>query len=195
MAKRAIDTTLLAAVLTLLGFGIVMVFSASSVEATVVNHNAYYYLERQMLWAGLGLFLMVVLSRIDYHILLRYAEPIAWGTFALLVLVLVPHIGKDINGARRWLGFGSLLFQPSEMAKFSLVLLFANRRAIERRMTNLDRGLLVPLAILVALAGLIEAGAIEPVIGRTYPLAEAAEAIAHVATGHARGKVVISMHQ
>ncbi len=132
-----------------------MVFSASSVEASVVNHNPFYYLERQMIWAGLGLVLLFGLARIDYHLLLRYAEPIAWGTFALLVLVLVPHIGKDINGARRWLGFGSLLFQPSEMAKFSLVLLFAKRLATERRIRSFTHGILAPLGILAVIAGLI----------------------------------------
>ncbi len=149
------DHTLLTAVLTLLGFGIVMVFSASSVEAAVSYHDTYYFLERQLLWAGLGMILMFGLARIDYHLLLRYAEPIAWGTFALLVLVLVPHIGKDINGARRWLGFGSLLFQPSEMAKFSLVLLFAKRMATERRLQSFVHGILAPLLILTVIAGLI----------------------------------------
>ncbi len=192
MAKRAIDTTLLAAVLTLLGFGIVMVFSASSVEAAVVNHNAYYYLERQMIWAGLGLFLMFALSRIDYHILLRYAEPIAWGTFGLLVLVLVPHIGKDINGARRWLGFGSLLFQPSEMAKFSLVLLFAKRLATERRITNFAHGILVPLAILGVFAGLI---IYEPDLGTALALSGTVMAMLFTAgaSGVQLGAVLLSL--
>ncbi|MDA8345976.1 MAG: putative lipid II flippase FtsW [Thermaerobacter sp.] len=149
------DHTLLTAVLTLLGFGVIMVFSASSVEASVVNNNPYYYLERQLIWAGMGLFLMLALARIDYHVLLRFAEPIAWATFALLVLVLVPHVGKDINGARRWLGFGSLLFQPSEMAKFSLVLLFAKRLATEKKIRSFYHGILLPLLILSVMAGLI----------------------------------------
>jgi cell division protein FtsW len=132
-----------------------MVFSASSVEAAVVNGNTYYYLERQLIWSGLGIVLMFALARIDYHVLQRWAEPIAWGTLALLMLVLIPHVGKDINGARRWLGFGSLLFQPSEMAKFSLVLLFAKQLATERRIGSFVHGILAPLAILAVFAALI----------------------------------------
>jgi cell division protein FtsW len=153
--KRPFDHILLASVLTLLGFGIVMVFSASSIEASVINHNPYYYLERQIIWAALGLAAMAFFARFDYHRLQRLAQPVAIATIVLLILVLVPHIGHSVNGARRWLGFGSLLFQPSELAKFSLVLLFAYWLA---RMPHLERfvqGIGVPLAIYVPIAFLI----------------------------------------
>ena len=155
MQRKPVDHILLAAVLTLLGFGIVMVFSASSIEASVLNHNPYYYLERQMVWAGLGLAIMAFLARFDYHRLAQLAQPVAIATVVLLLVVLVPHIGREVNGARRWLGFGSLLFQPSELAKFSLVLFFALWLA---RMPRLDRfwqGIGVPLAIYLPIAFLI----------------------------------------
>ena len=155
MQKKPLDQILLASVLTLLGFGIVMVFSASSIEASVITHTPYYYLERQMIWAGLGLAAMAFFAHFDYHRLAPLAQPVAIATVLLLLLVLVPQIGHSVNGASRWLGFGSLLFQPSELAKFSLVLLFAYWLA---RMPHLERfwqGIGVPLAIYVPIAFLI----------------------------------------
>ena len=155
MQRRPMDHLLLAAVLTLLGFGIVMVFSASSIEAGVINHNPYYYLERQLVWAGLGLAAMAFFSRFDYHRLASLAQPVAIATVVLLIVVLVPHIGREVNGARRWLGFGSLLFQPSELAKFSLVLLFAYWLARMPRIERFMQGIGVPLLIYVPIALLI----------------------------------------
>ncbi len=155
MQRKPIDHILLAAVLTLLGFGVVMVFSASSIEASVVNHNPYFYLERQLVWAGLGLAIMAFFVRFDYHRLVPLAQPVAIATVLLLILVLVPHIGRDVNGARRWLGFGSLLFQPSELAKFSLVLLFALWLARMPRTDRFWQGIGVPLAIYLPIALLI----------------------------------------
>lgn len=155
MRARDVDATLLSAVLGMLGFGIVMVFSASSVEAGVVNHNPYFYLERQIIWAGLGLFLMIFFSRFDYHRLRRYAGPVALATLGLLIVVLVPHIGRNINGAQRWLGFGSLLFQPSELAKFSLVLLFARYLSGEAEIRSYAQGVLIPFGVLAVYAALI----------------------------------------
>lgn len=155
MRVRRVDLTLLSAVLGMLGFGMVMVFSASSVEAGVIIHNPYYYLERQAIWALLGLGLMAFFSRLDYHRLRRYAGPIAAGTLFLLVVVLVPHIGRSVNGAQRWLGFGSLLFQPSELAKFSLVLLFARYMTSEIDVRSYTQGILVPFGLLAVVAALI----------------------------------------
>lgn len=168
MRLRSIDTMLLGAVLTLLGFGIVMVFSASSVVATVSTGNPYYFLERQLIWSVLGLGLMFFFARMDYHRLLPYTEKIAYVTAALLVAVLIPHIGRDINGGRRWLGFGSLVFQPSELSKFSLVLLFAKRMAGERRIRHFAYGILEPLLILLFFAALIIK---EPDLGTALSLA------------------------
>lgn len=167
MRARGVDATLLSAVLGMLGFGLVMVFSASSVEAGVVNHNAYFYLERQAIWAILGLTLMAILSRMDYHLLRRYAGPIAAATLFLLIIVLVPHVGRNINGAQRWLGFGSLLFQPSELAKFSVVLLFARYLSGDVDVRSYTQGILFPLGLLAVFAGLIVR---EPDLGTSVAL-------------------------
>lgn len=125
MKLGRVDLPLFLTVLTLLGIGLVMVYSASSVEALVSYHDPTYFLKRQIMWSLVGLAAMFVAARIDYWKWARYAWPILAITMFLLLAVLVPHIGRDVNGARRWLGFGSLTFQPSEMSKISLVILFA----------------------------------------------------------------------
>lgn len=121
MRKREYDFWLLFTVIMLLAMGTIMVFSASSYNALYYQGNKYYYLVRQLLWVTIGLIAMFIFSRIDYR---RVAEssPILMAiSIVLLVLVLVPHIGSNVNGAWRWFNFGSFSFQPSEFAKLALI--------------------------------------------------------------------------
>jgi len=155
MRVRVPDQTLLFVVLTLLGVGIVMVFSASSVESLATYNTPYYFLIRQMIWAALGVGAMIFLMNLDYHRIRPLARPLAYVTAGLLVIVLVPHIGKEIGGARRWIGVGSLVIQPSELAKLALVLLFADILATPGfRVQSFTKGVL-PLLGMMVLAGLL----------------------------------------
>jgi cell division protein FtsW len=150
------DLTLLFSVLALVAVGVVMVYSASSVEAYAAYGSAAYFLRRQLLWAALGLTAMTILSRVPYERWLRWSVPLFLVTLVLLVVVLVPHVGVEVNGARRWLGFGPLLFQPSELAKLSVVLLFAltlTRRRPDVR--DLWRGFAPHVGLLAFLFALI----------------------------------------
>ncbi len=154
--ERPYDTTLLLCVLILLSVGVVMVYSASSVEAYAIYHDAAYFLKRQIVWALLGLVVMLVLARVPYENWARWSIPLFGFTLFCLLVVLVPHIGKDINGARRWIGVGPLLFQPSELAKMSVVLLFAltlTRRNVP--ISDFRRGFLPHLLAVVVLFALI----------------------------------------
>lgn len=170
MNRRGADLGALFAALALLGFGIVMVFSASSVEALADYHNAYYYLERQVIWAGLGLVGMVYLMRLDYHQWRAWAIPLFGLTLLLLVAVLLPGVGRVVNGSRRWLGVSSLGFQPSELSKLSLVLLFAVTltRTKPQRLRDIRRGLLPHLLVLIIAFALILG---EPDLGTAIALA------------------------
>lgn len=155
-AEPPYDLTLVIIVLLLLGVGIVMVYSASSVEAYAAFHDSAYYLKRQLVWTSLGLVAMASLSRIDYHRYVRLGPPLFVFTIACLVLVLIPHVGVEVNGARRWLGRGSLLFQPSELAKLAVVLMFAVTLTFRRAPpSDFWRGLVFHLGLLIALFGLI----------------------------------------
>jgi cell division protein FtsW len=123
--RNEYDRVLIALTIILVIFGIMMVFSASSVIAYSEKADASFYLKRQLLWAILGLSAMVAMMRTDYHLLRKYVYPIFLTSLFLLVLVLVPGIGKKINGARRWIELLGFTFQPGELIKLTLVIYLA----------------------------------------------------------------------
>jgi cell division protein FtsW len=102
----------------LVAFGLVMVYSATSASAALQNGDPAYYVKRQGLYAALGIALMLLLRRVRFQSLRRLAPTLVIGSLALLTAVLV--IGAAVNGARRWLSFGPVVFQPSELAKLAL---------------------------------------------------------------------------
>lgn len=107
----------------LLVFGLIILSSASSVAGFEKFGDPYYFVKRQLLYGILiGVPSMWVLSRIDYHIWKRYAFPIVVANIILLVMILVPGIGVELLGARRWVSIGGILFQPSELIKLSFLL-------------------------------------------------------------------------
>jgi cell division protein FtsW len=106
--------------------GLVMVLSASSVRALVDYGSSWYFFVRQGMWLIAGTFAMAVMSRFDYRRLRLFVGPLLIVTIFLLVLVLVPGVGVRVGGARSWLGMGSLRFQPSELAKLTILLYTAD---------------------------------------------------------------------
>lgn len=121
--KGGIDLTFMFLVLILLAIGLIMLFSASYASAYYETGNSFYYISRQLLFAIVGIIGMFVVASIDYHILHRFAFLIYIGTVFLLILVLFVHTRED---ARRWIPLGFTTFQPSELAKFAIVLIFAH---------------------------------------------------------------------
>src|SRR4030081_3755359 len=116
------DRALLLAVVALTAFGLVMVFSASEVQGWLWFHNAAYYFERQLLWLALGVVLLWAAAHIDYHPLRTLARPPAGATVVLMVVVLWPLCGIEVNGARRWLRLGPMQMQPAGLAKIAPLL-------------------------------------------------------------------------
>ncbi len=115
----------LVAVLNLIG--LVMILSASSVQALTNYGSAWYVFERQFAWALIGLAGFFVSSKLDYHVWQRYSRLLLAIGFVGLVVVLVPGIGIKVEGARRWVGIGSFVgFQPSEVAKVVLLVFTAD---------------------------------------------------------------------
>jgi cell division protein FtsW len=103
--------------LALVAFGLVMVYSATSAAAEVGGRNPNFYLERQAMYAALGIVLMVIAQRWDYRRLRFLAPSLVVVSLGLLAAVLV--VGPAVNGARRWISFGPAVFQPSELAKLA----------------------------------------------------------------------------
>jgi cell division protein FtsW len=133
--------------LALVAFGIVMVYSATSASAAVGGANPNYYVERQGIYAVLGIALMVVAQRWDYRRLRLLAPTFVLVSLGLLLAVLA--IGPAVNGARRWISLGPAVFQPSELAKLALAVWAAahlSRHPAPRSLKELAR----PVGLLAA---------------------------------------------
>ena len=153
---KSLDFILFFTTIALLSFGVVMVYSSSAVSAYVNFNDSYYFLKRQIIWVTLGIIAMLFTLNLDYHVWRKLAAPILIVTLILLILVLIPGLGKVVNGARRWLGFGSLYLQPSEIAKLSMVLFSsASLARHQEKITSFVKGLVPQLLILLLVFGLI----------------------------------------
>lgn len=142
LASGNLDPVLAAATIALVGFGIVMVFSASAVEATVSFGDAQYYLKKQAAFGVAAVALMFITARIDYHRLRAFTYPILLVVSVLLV-ACVTRLGHTGGGATRWLRVGPIHVQPSEMAKVALVLWLAYSLAKKReRVKSFSVGML-----------------------------------------------------
>ena len=141
---------LLAATIGLLAIGIVMVYSASSIRAVVANQDAATYGIQQGVWASLGLIGLYAMSRTDFRLLRYLAVPLFLAAMILLALVLVPGIGIEVSGSRRWIALPVVgRLQPAELAKLAVILYLAHW--LDRRgkaVGGFWHGL-VPFAILV----------------------------------------------
>ena len=149
----AMDLPFLVLVLTLVGFGLVMLGSASSAVALYRRGDAFAYLRPQLLYAALGIGAMWVASRVDYHIYHKLAWPLLALSMVLLTAVLFM---PEYNGCKRWLvlpGLGTL--QPSEIAKFAVVLVFAHIIALNHdRMGSFAVGV-VPFALVLGVVAVL----------------------------------------
>src|SRR5947207_6027039 len=146
---------LFVAVLGLLVIGIVMLFSTSAF-AKDSHGDPYFFLKHQSVWLGVGLAVCIAAALIDYHFWQRTWW--IWVGIAAMTLLFcyVPHIGMRINGSRRWIGFGPIGFQPSEIAKFAAVFFLAWWFARSEGLTKHPVfGFAIPLAIVSALLALI----------------------------------------
>lgn len=150
--RNGIDLTFLFLVLILLSIGLIMMFSASYASSYYETGDSFYYIKRQLLFAVVGVVMMLAIANIDYHILHRFAFLIYAGTLFLLVVVLIVPTRED---AKRWIDLGFTTFQPSELAKFAIVLIFAHLISVNyERMKNPRYGVwpfLVLLGVVVML--------------------------------------------
>jgi cell division protein FtsW len=130
--RVSLDPLLLGAVLALVALGLVMVYSASAVTAAEKQGNGFYFLERQLVAAGVGLVAMASAIKLGYRKLARLATPLLLTSIVLLVVVLLPGVGTVVGGARRWLRLPGVSLQPAEIIKFSWVVYLAYSLAKKR---------------------------------------------------------------
>lgn len=163
-----IDFPLLAGCLALLGLGLVMITSASSEVAAAMSGNPLYHMIRHLIYLGLGISAALLTLLIPMALWQRFGATLLLVAFVLLILVLLPGIGREVNGAKRWIGFGMFNVQPSELAKLFTVVFIAGylvRRQEEVR--EKLSGFLKPMLVLAPMAALLLA---EPDFGATVVL-------------------------
>ncbi|WP_252218490.1 stage V sporulation protein E [Clostridium sp. CMCC3678] len=117
-----IDYGIFYSVVLLLAVGVVMVYSASSYYAMFKNNDSMYFLKRQLVWAVLGMIVLCTTMSIDYHKIKKYT---LWLMIGCVPLLLVVFLFPGVNGAQRWIQIGPMSFQPSELAKYVVVLFLA----------------------------------------------------------------------
>ena len=145
------DLPFLLLTLLLTVMGLVMLFSASFPSANYETGDPTFYLKRQGLFALLGLAAMVVMSRMNYQKLRRYSVLLVGISLFLLLLVLVPGLGINENGATRWLGKkGVLTFQPSEIAKLAVIVFFADSISKKKNLMETFKYGIRPYLLLLA---------------------------------------------
>lgn len=159
-----LDITFLSFVLVLLTIGLVMMFSASYAYSYEYYNNSYRFILKQAIFGVVGVGLMLFVSRIDYHILRKFAWLIYIVTMImLLILIIAPPMAKGMD-VKRWVIIGPINFQPSEIAKFSIILLFSSLIAANHnRMGDIK----VVLFLMTLLAGMCVLVFLEPHISAT----------------------------
>ena len=133
-----------------------MVYSSSTIWAEYKFNDSLYYFKHQGLFFLVGLLAMFIVSKIEYKLYLKYSNKILLISFILLVLVLIPGIGQVRNGSRSWFGIGSFGFQPSEVAKLSLIIFVSKYLSNnEKEVKSIKKGVLPILTIIFLFFGLI----------------------------------------
>ncbi|MFE8601377.1 putative lipid II flippase FtsW [Archangium violaceum] len=149
------DPLLLCAVLSLVSLGLVMVYSASAVMAQDKLGDSLYFLNRQLVAAGMGVVAMAVGMKVGWRRLARLAYPLLLVTLVLMVLVLIPGIGTTAGGARRWIRFPGFGLQPAEVAKVAWVVYLSYSLAKKReKVASFSVGFLPHLMLCGLLVGL-----------------------------------------
>lgn len=150
----SIDIPFLGLTIALLTIGLIMLFSASYPYAYYYKDSSYYYFIRQILFAVAGLVAMLLMSKINYKILKAIYKHVFVVTIALLVIVLFHH--TNVQNFKRWIPLGPVTIQPSDLAKFTIILTLAVYISkYYKKMKTMKYGILIPIGIIAIFCGLI----------------------------------------
>lgn len=153
---KKVDILLLISIIVLSVFGIIMIYSASYIWAEYKFDDPFKFVKHQALFFIIGLILMMIISKIDYHIYLKKANLFLFIIIILLILVLIPGIGTVRNGSRSWFGIGSFGIQPSEAAKLILIIFTSKYLSKNNKnIKSIKKGVLPILGITLLIFGLI----------------------------------------
>ena len=154
--KKNLGLYLFFTAIILILFGLIMIYSASSIWAMYKFSDSFKYVKQQGLFILVGIILVLIISKIDYRIYYKNATKIFLICIILLILVLIPGIGSVRNGSRSWFGIGSFGIQPSEFAKIGLIILTSKYLSKSNKFVkNIKKGVIPILSILFLVFGLI----------------------------------------
>ncbi|MDY0189791.1 MAG: putative lipid II flippase FtsW [Desulfuromonas sp.] len=154
--RREFDNTILILTVALACFGVLMVYSSSSIMAARKYHDSFYFLKRQGLFAVFGLVTLAVSMRIDYHWWRRFSVPLLLLSTLLMAAVFIPSLGYEAGGARRWIRLFGFSFQPSEAVKLALIFYIAHSATKkEDRLHEFKYGYVPYMVVLVLLLTLM----------------------------------------
>lgn len=152
----------------LICLGIVMIYSSSSIYAWERYKDGFFFLKRHLIFLFIGAFLTFLVMAVDYKRFAKYAKPLLFISLFLLVLVLVPGIGREVSGARRWFRYKFISFQPSELASMAVIIYVADFISRKGNMIrDFVKGFLPPMCVLGICSLLILA---QPDLGTTVAL-------------------------
>lgn len=154
--RKKFDLFLFCSVIILMLFGVIMIYSASSIWAEYKFNDSFYYVKRQLIFAIIGIFLSIVVSKIDYQLYHQKSNLILIICFILLILVAIPGVGSIRNGSRSWFGIGSFGIQPSEAAKLGMIIFTSKYLTNSTKfLKSYKQGVFPILGILFLMFGLI----------------------------------------
>ena len=165
---RNVRINLFTVAFTLICIGVVMIYSSSSIYAWERYKDSMFFLKRHISFLGIGAIAAFFAMTLDYRRIRKYAKPLVIISFILLILVLIPGIGREVSGARRWFRFKFISFQPSELAVLAIIIYVADYLA--RKGDNIKlffRGFLPPVCVLGLFALLI---LVQPDLGTTLSI-------------------------
>lgn len=169
--------------------GIVMIYSSSSIYAWETYHDSFYFLKRHMAFLLVGIFLSFLAMVVDYRLFKKFAHWLMGIALVMLVLVLIPGIGREVSGARRWFRFMFISFQPSEFANLALIAYIADFISRKQdKIKTLISGFLPALGILAVTSLLI---LLQPDLGTVVALGSVVLIMLFV--GGVRGKYILTL--
>lgn len=177
--------------LVLICLGVIMVYSASGINALQWHHDSFYYLKRHVVFLGIGFLFACGVMVADYRDLQKFIKPLLLVTICLLVLVIIPHIGSVSNGARRWFKLGFFNFQPTEFAKLVMLVYVADFLARKPQMIqSFWRGFVPLMTVLGFICALILK---QPDLGSAFLIASVVMIMFFIAGGQMRYFVALAL--
>jgi cell division protein FtsW len=188
------DLLLLILPLSLVAFGIIMVYSASMPYAQKYMGDPYYFLKRQFLWVILGSIALILLSRCNAQDFQNHAYKFLGISFILLILLLIPGVGRTVKGSCRWLRLGPFNIQPSELAKLALIVSLSYLLAKKKLMIKNFRYTFLPFLVILGTFFFLIAS--QPDLGTALVIASVGLTLGFVAgirVVHLLGLVIVSL--